>query len=600
MILKDKGMRFLDVIKIPVYAGTGNIAGLLGVSRDITDLRKQIQSEKLFHAVCDAATIGISIINTDRQFTYCNTALQKMLGYSMEELGKMTVPEINHPEDEPQNLLFYESLMAGAIDGYTMTKRLLRKDGTVIWVNLTAGIVREDMEGKRPQTLFGIVEDISEFKRMEEELKHQVRHDQLTGLPNRRLLLERLSFELAQAQRTPKEMALLYVDLDRFKGINDSLGHHTGDRLLEEVAGRLKSCIRESDIAARVGGDEFIIVLTNITLTEDAAQVAEKILLHLCLPFPISSHEFSISASIGISVYPLDGEQAEVLLKHADMAMYYAKEQGRNNYQFYNSFINTSTMELMLLENSLRQTLKRGELVVHYQPQIDAATNKIVCAEALVRWQHPELGLLPPMRFIPLAEKTGFIIQLDEWVLRTVIENNRAWQDAGSPPVCISVNLSSRRFKQPGLVEFVLQILRESVLDPQWLELEVTEITAMEDIEYSIENMKRLAGFGVKFTIEDFGTGYSSLRHLEKLPVEKLKIDKALIRGITHSADDLAVVKAIIAIGHSLRWRIVAEGVETEDQLMLLRANDCNEVQGYYYSEPVPADEFKELMALYM
>ncbi|MBZ0157662.1 MAG: EAL domain-containing protein [Alphaproteobacteria bacterium] len=440
-------------------------------------------------------------------------------------------------------------------------------------------------------------QEISERKKMEERIKHQASHDFLTGLPNRMLFMEHLAMALAKARRERTLLAIMFIDLDRFKNINDSLGHAAGDQLLKDVAVHLRECLREEDTVARIGGDEYTVLLSSIARAEDIAGVARKILSLFERPYSVESHTFHISASIGISTYPDDSEYAETLLKNADIAMYYAKEQGRNNFQFYNPSMNVRTLERMILENRLRQTLDRGELVVHYQPQVSIETRQIAYAEALVRWEHPELGLLNPMHFIPLAEETGFIIPLDEWVLRTACAQNRAWQDAGYPPLCVTVNLSARQFQQPNLVELVLQVLHETGLRPEFLELEITESTAMQNIELTIPNLARLNEMGVRFSIDDFGTGYSSLSYLKKLPIQKLKIDKSFIRSLMKDPDYKAIVTAVIAMAHNLKLKVVAEGVENREQFMFLDENKCDAVQGYFFSEPLPAEEFEALMA---
>lgn len=469
------------------------------------------------------------------------------------------------------------------------------KDGQYRWF-LSQAIPIRNAQG-RVVRWFGTHTDITEQKRAEEMITHQAHHDALTGLANRMLFTDHLTFALTQAHRYQKQLAVLFLDLDRFKSINDTLGHTTGDELLKEVAGRLRSCIRETDTVARLGGDEFTILLSQVAHLKDISRIAEKIMEAFEQPFALGEHSFHLTTSIGISVYPEDGSDAETLIKNADIAMYHAKEQGRNAYQFYSPALNIRTLERIILENSLRQTLKRGELELFYQPQFDITTGQIVCTEALIRWRHPELGLLNPMQFIPIAEEIGFIVSIDEWVLRTACAQNKAWQDAGYPPACVTVNLSSRQFRHPHLVERVSEILRKSGLAPQWLELEVTETIAMEDVEHTIPSVRKLTEMGINFSIDDSGTGYSSLSHLKRLPIQKLKIDKSFIRDIAVDPDDRAIVNAIISMAHSMSLRVVAEGVETQEQLWLLHASWCDEIQGYLGSHPLSAEEYEHFIS---
>ncbi|MBZ0154696.1 MAG: EAL domain-containing protein [Alphaproteobacteria bacterium] len=442
-----------------------------------------------------------------------------------------------------------------------------------------------------------MIEDVTERKELEERIRYQAYHDLLTDLPNKTLFMDRLKIALHQARRNSSLLAIMFLDLDRFKNINDTMGHTAGDQLLKDVSLRLTGCMREYDTIARIGGDEFTILLPHIFHVDDAAKTAQKILSQFTAPYTVEGHDLHITTSIGISIYPHDGEYEETLLKNADIAMYQAKEQGGNNYQFYSPSMNIRTLEHMILENSLRRTLDRGELVVHYQPQVEIGTRRISCVEALVRWQHPDMGLLDPMQFIPLAEETGFIIPMDEWVLRTACEQNKAWQDAGYPPFRVTVNLSARQFQQPNLVEMVSGVLRETRLKPEHLEIEITESTAMGDIDLTIPTMIQLTGIGIQLSIDDFGTGYSSLSYLKKLPIQKLKIDKSFIRDLTTDHDGRAIVNAVIALAHSLKLKVVAEGVETQEQMDYLYVSGCNEIQGYLFSRPLPPEELQKLLA---
>ncbi|MFO0752789.1 MAG: EAL domain-containing protein, partial [Thermodesulfovibrionales bacterium] len=498
-----------------------------------------------------------------------------------------------HPDERPAVEQTVAEMMSGC-EKCAVDHRIVREDGTEIVVHVQAELVRT-VEGRNLR-IFGTVQDITERKSLEDAIRYQANHDLLTGLPNRVLFTELLLRGIAQAGRNRKRLAVLFLDLDRFKNINDTLGHSAGDQLLKEVAVRLLHPVRESDTVARIGGDEFVLLLPDITHSQDVDTIVEKIMTAFKTPFFIAGNEVHISTSIGVSVYPDAGEYAEELVKNADIAMYHAKEQGRSNYQFYSPEMNIRTLERMILENSLRQTLDRGELVVYYQPQVETATCRIVSAEALVRWQHPDLGLLNPLQFIPIAEETGLIMSLDEWVLRTACAQLREWQEEGCPAIGITVNLSARQFHMTGLAELLFRILRETGLDPSCLWLEITEGIAMKDVGYTLQTLAKLTAGGIRFSLDDFGTGYSSLSYLKRLPVRKVKIDKSFVTHLAESKDDRAIITAVITLAHSLHMEVIAEGVETGDQMDILRAAGCDEIQGFLFGKPVPAEEFRKLL----
>jgi diguanylate cyclase (GGDEF)-like protein len=430
-----------------------------------------------------------------------------------------------------------------------------------------------------------------------EEIRHMAQHDALTGLPNRKFLTDLLQLELAQARRNRKKMALLFLDLDRFKYINDTLGHDIGDKLIVEVSDRLRQTIRASDTVARFGGDEFNILMADITHTGDVITIAQKIITQFRTPYFVGDHELRASTSIGISVYPDDGEDVETLMKSSDIAMYHAKELGGNTYQFYSPSMNIRTVERLKIETELRQSLERGEMVVYYQPQLSIDTRKIVSAEALVRWMHPELGLLSPVRFIQIAEETGFITSIDEWMLLSVCRQINKWHEDGFPDINVTVNLSARVFQNPELAYKIAEILKKTGVSPAHLDIEISEEVAMSNIDRTAKRMTELAGIGVHISIDDFGTGYSSLNHLKRLPVGKLKIDRSFIQDIATDPDDRAVISAMTAMAHNMRLKVLAEGVETEDQLFFLHSTRCDEAQGYLFSKPLPAEEFGEFLS---
>lgn len=424
----------------------------------------------------------------------------------------------------------------------------------------------------------------------------QLRSDPLTGLPNRMELKERINAALMQAEKEQGHIALLFLDLDRFKAITDSFGHSAGDRFLQDVAGRLKSILRKSDTAARLGGDEFALLLTGISVTEDVERIARKIQTCLQQPLVHEGHEVRISASIGISMYPMDGTEPDVLMKNADVAMYQAKKLGRNNFQFFAPLMNEAAYDRMMLEIGLRHALEREELVMYYQPQVNMDTWQIVGVEALVRWQHPELGIIQPNEFIPLAEETGLIIPIGNWVLRSVCKQIKSWQEKGFPLCRVTVNISARQFQQEDFVEMVTAELEVAGIEPWLIELEITESVAMENIEGTIEKIRKLSDLGISFSIDDFGTGYSSLSYLKKLPIRTLKIDKSFVQDVTTNDDGATIVSAVIYMAHSLNLKVIAEGVENREQLDFLISKKCNEMQGYLFSRPLTAWSFEQMI----
>lgn len=429
-------------------------------------------------------------------------------------------------------------------------------------------------------------------KQAEERIRHLAHYDELTGLANRSMFSQRLGHALAQARRSGLQLAVLFIDLDRFKNINDTLGHEAGDSVLREVAERLNGCLRESDTVGRLSGDEFVVLLEGIPQPMHCAEVAQKILDAVARPFALETQEFHLTASIGISTYPADSEDLQSLLKNSDVAMYRAKELGKNNFQFYSAQMNIHTLERLALESSLRRALERNEFVLHYQPKVDIRSGRIIGMEALVRWQHPTKGLIPPMQFIPLAEETGLIVPIGEWVLRTACARNKSWQEQGLPPLCISVNLSARQFAYENLLQDVARVLNETGLDAAFLELEITESMVMHDPEHAIELLNKLKAMGISISMDDFGAGYSLLGYLKRFPINSVKIDRSFIKDLPLDGDDAAITQAIIAMAHGLKLKVIAEGVETGEQLNFLRAHGSDEMQGYYFSKPLPEHEF--------
>ncbi|WP_373529726.1 EAL domain-containing protein [Nostoc sp.] len=445
-------------------------------------------------------------------------------------------------------------------------------------------------------TLAASITGARQRQQAEEKIRYQALHDVLTGLPNRLLFNEMLGKTLSNAIRNGESLAVIFLDLDRFKVINDTLGHTLGDQLLQSVAQRLKDSLRKGDTVARWGGDEFIILLPRVSNIEEITQVAQRILQMLEDAFHLQGHELYVSASLGIALLDHNSPDAEILIQHADAALYHAKDQGRNNYQFYSVSLNAKNPELLTLEKSLRYALERKEFSVYYQPRVNIATEQITGMEALLRWQHPEMGLVAPNVFIPLAEESGLIIPIGEWVLRTACSQNKIWQDAGLPPLMIAVNFSLKQFRQPNLLETIAQILEQTGLEPHFLELEITESTVIEDLNFTIMVLHELQQMGVHISIDDFGIGHSSLSRIQLLPLHNLKIDKSFVQDLTHDIKVAHIIKAIVSLGHSLGLKLIAEGVEKKEELEFLKSINCEDVQGFLFYRPLSAQKATEIL----
>ncbi|HUG52991.1 MAG TPA: PAS domain S-box protein [Vicinamibacteria bacterium] len=550
------------------------------------------ESEARFRTLAETAPCAIFIYQDDG-FRYANPAAASITGYNREELAGLNLLGLVHAD-------FREAVRERALErqrGESIPSRyefkIERKDGEERWLDSSTSSV--DFGG-RPAAL-GIAFDVTERKRAEEQIKSLAYHDVLTGLPNRLLFNDRLNVAVAQAHRQQQRLGVLFLDLDRFKVINDSLGHSLGDRLLQAVAERLEAGVREGDTVARLGGDEFILLLPGIARTEDIAKVAEKILESLRLPFRLEGRDLFVTASIGLSLYPEDGLDGETLVKNADIAMYRAKEQGRDNSQLYTHAMNEKAVERLALESSLRKALAHGELLLHYQPLLDLSTGRVHGVEALLRWEHPESGLVYPGEFMHLAEITSLILPIGVWTLRTACAQVKRWQEEGHPHLCVAVNLSARQFQQPEIVEHVKRALRETGLSARSLDLEITESHAMQNAEATIHILRELKALGVRISIDDFGIGYSSLSYLKRLPIDTLKIDQSFVRDITSDPDDAAIATAIIALAHTLKLRVVAEGVESQQQLEFLSTRQCDRMQGFLFSRPLPAADCGEFLA---
>jgi diguanylate cyclase (GGDEF)-like protein len=436
-----------------------------------------------------------------------------------------------------------------------------------------------------------------ERKQSEDRIHFLANHDALTRLPNRALLKDRLSQALLYAQRYDRWVTVVFVDLDNFKIVNDSLGHNAGDELLKTVASRMVDCVRATDTVVRLGGDEFVILLLDQPKSADIiSQTVQKLRAAIAVPINVGGHDLRVTSSMGIANYPNDGVDADELMANADAAMYRAKEIGRDNFQFYTPALNTKAHEKFLLQEELRNAVVHSQFVLLYQPQVDPRSGRIFAVEALIRWKHPTLGVVPPIKFIPIAEETGLIVPIGDWVLREACRQNKAWQGAGLPHMNICVNVSARQFKEKNLVARVVHALQDSGLEAKYLELELTESLIMQDVEQAVETMKELQSLGVQLPIDDFGTGYSSLSALKNFPVARLKIDKSFISDLPANENDKAVAGAVISLGQKLNLRVIAEGVETDDQVAFLRENNCDEMQGYHFSKPIAAQAIEELL----
>jgi diguanylate cyclase (GGDEF)-like protein/PAS domain S-box-containing protein len=571
----------------------GKAVKIFGVARDITERRQAVDMLARLGRILDTSYNEIYVFDANTlHFVQVNHGAQRNLGYSMEELRHLTPLDLK-PEFTRES---FDELLAplrhGAQEILSFEAVHQRKNGSLYPVEVRLQL----SHAETPPVFVAIIQDITERKQAQERLSYLAYYDTLTGLPNRTLLGERLMLTMQEADRQERLAAVMFLDLDRFKYINDTLGHDTGDALLKEVAQRLVASVRPGDTIARIGGDEFTVVLANVAHVDDVTRVAQKIMERFTKPIRVAGRELFITPSIGITLYPLDDASVENLIKNADAAMYHAKELGRNTFQFYTAELNVRAARRLALETALRQALARNELLLHYQPQIDLKTGRIIGAEALVRWQNPEFGLIPPAEFIPLAEDTGLIFPIGEWVLRSACTQAAAWHKAGFRPLRVAVNLSGRQLQQRDLHDRVQVILEETGCATHCLDFELTESLLMHDIEDVVAKMKELAAFGIAFSLDDFGTGYSSLSYLKRFPIDALKIDRSFVHDVTTDPDDAAIAKAIIAMAHSLGIRVIAEGVETKPQLDFIRRHGCDAVQGYLFSRPVPAEEFSAFL----
>ena len=591
-------VKWLNTRATPLLDRTGRVTGYLGVNADIADLKQTEEtlraSEARFRSYFELPLIGIALTGADKRWWEVNDRLCEMLGYQRAQLLSMSWAELTHPDDLAMDVMQFERVLGRRIEGYSLDKRFIRQDGALLYTAVSTRCVRR--ANGAVDYFVMVVQDITERKEAEERAHNLAHYDPLTGLPNRALLGDRLLQAVARAGRQHAQVGVMLVDIDRFKLINDALGHRAGDRLLQQVAGCLQQCIRQCDTLSRQGGDEFAVLLPDLDSGDEATRIAQRMLDLTMQPMRLDDQELNVTCSIGISLYPRDGRTADQLLKNADIALYRAKDMGRNNYQFYLSGATMLSRERLNLETSLRHAVERQQLEVYYQPKWDFQAQAVTGAEALVRWNHPRLGLLSPARFIPIAEDSGLVLPMGEWVLRSAIREIGDLQRNGFPGLRIAVNLSGRQFQQAELAELVSQALAESGFDPVCLELELTESTLMRQTESNLAVLHALKATGARIAIDDFGTGYSSLSYLQRFPVDVLKIDRSFVMDLPGAAGSVAIVDAIVTLAHGLGLEVVAEGVETPEQLTFLHTHGCDEGQGYYFGRPTSLVEFRALL----
>lgn len=579
------GTKFQHEISLATLEGLR----LVVVVRDLTEHKKTMDDLFSLKLAVENMQIGVTITDRHRKILYVNPSEAEMHGYSVEELiGKDST--IFAPPDR------WKHIEAAELTRHFIRESVnIRKDRSLFPVQLMSDFIT-DADG-HIVTIVTTCEEITERKKSEEMIKHKAYYDDLTDLPNRMFFNECLEQAISEAKKKNKLIAVMFLDLDRFNSINDSIDHDTGDLLIYNVAQRLQCCVRNKDIVSRLGGDEFLIMSPDLKTDQDAVILAQKILRVMSQAFMLNGHELYVTASIGISIYPKNGDNVSMLIKNADTAMYYVKSHGRNNYYLYAPSMNSKKMEHLTLENNLHKALKQKELLLHFQPQYDLITGRTVGVEALMRWQHPDRGLIPPVEFIPLAEETGLIVPIGKWLLHNACEQLINWRKEGFSIQRIAINMSMRQFKLANLLETISKTLERTGLAPSSLELELTESIIMQDPEITVATLRELSSMGLYLSIDDFGTGYSSLNYLKYFPINKLKIAPNFTGGIGKDPNDEALCNTIITLAHSLNLKVIAEGVETTEQLEFLRLHECDEVQGYLFSKPLSAEKVCQLLA---
>jgi diguanylate cyclase (GGDEF)-like protein/PAS domain S-box-containing protein len=595
---KDGTVAFAEISGFPLKNKKGETIGFRGTALNVTE-RKRVeealrQSEEKYRTILESIHESYFEVDLAGNFTFVNDSMCRLTGCSKEELLGMNHKQFTNEETAKEVFQAFNKVYITGEPSKAFDWQVIRKDGVELFIE-TSITLKKDSSGE-PTGFKGMIRDITERKRMEQQLNYMATHDTLTGLPNRLMFSQLLSQAIRSAQRNEKQLAVFFIDLDRFKTINDSLGHEAGDRLLKELARRFKRSLRAVDVVARLGGDEFVIFIEEVEKFRQVEVVAHKILSTAIQPIVLLGEECRVTASIGISAYPRDGEDEQTLIKNADMAMYFAKEEGKNNYQFYSKDIQSLSNERLSLETNMRLALERKEFFLHYQAKVDFKTGAITGVEALLRWQNPSLGSVTPTQFIPVAEDIGLIVPIGRWVMKTACAQNVAWQRQGLPPVCMAVNLSLRQLMDDKLLEDIKAALDDSGMAPNLLELEITESMLMHDPARLIAILTDIKKMGVRLAIDNFGTGYASLTQLRNFPIDTLKMDRSFIRNLPQDSENQAITKAIIAIGKALSLTVIAEGVETQAQENFLRDHICDEMQGFYFSKPVAPDQFGDLL----
>ena len=595
---KDGNKRYVEGSISLLKDSSGKAIGFRGVSHDVTE-RKHAekalrQSEEKYRNILENIQEAYFEVDLSGNFTFFNDSLCRVTGCLREELIGANYKQFSDEENSKNVFQVFNNVYKTRRPKERFDWLIIRKDGTKRYIEASVSLQKDS--SNKPNGFKGVIRDITERKLIEQELNHMATHDVLTGLPNRLMFSQLLNHAILSAQRNRKQLAVLFIDLDRFKTINDSLGHEAGDVMLQEIAGRFRHLLRAADIVGRLGGDEFIIMIEDVNELNQVATLAQKILTTTIKPVDIMGEECRVTASIGISIYPSDGQDEQSLMKNADIAMYFAKEEGKNNYKFYSENIRSIANERFSIETNLRRALERNELSLNYQAKLNFRTRQITGVEALLRWNNPYLGSVTPTQLIPIAEETGMIVPIGRWVLKTACAQNVAWQNQGLPPICMAVNLSLRQLTDEKLLGDIKATLEETGMAPDLLELEITESMVMHNPARMISVLNKIKEMGIRLAIDDFGTGYSSLAQIKNFPINTIKVDRSFIRNLPHNSENKAITEAIIIMGKNLCLTVVAEGVETKEEENFLRQHVCDEMQGFYFSKPIAPDKFADLL----